>query len=68
VTVQVHPEDGAIQTVDKQVRVKVYEKEKVLETLMISHLNIGVHARIDLGFDQKKSNESGLANKWIHAF
>lgn len=35
---------------------------------MISHLNIGVHARIDLGFDLKKSSESSVANKWIHAF
>lgn len=53
---------------DRQTRLKVYEKEKVVNMCMISHLNIGVHARIELGFDQKKSNESSTANKFIHAF
>lgn len=62
------PEEGAIQTVDRQKRIKVYEKEKHVELLMISYLNIGVHARIDLGFDLKKSSESSTANKWILGF
>lgn len=61
-------EDGAIQTVDRQTRLKVFEKEKSVNMCMVSHLNIGVHARIELGFDQKKSNESSTANKFIHAF
>lgn len=34
---------------------------------MISHLNIGVHARIALGFDLNKG-ESNIGNKFIHAF
>lgn len=63
-----HTEDGVIQTVNREKRIKVCEKEKVVSMLMVSYLNIGVHARIDLGFDLKKSNESAAKNRWIKGF
>lgn len=41
--------------------------DRIHRQLMISHFNIGVHARIGLGFDLNKG-ESNVGNKFIHAF
>jgi hypothetical protein len=35
---------------------------------MISHLSFGAHARIGLGFEQKKNSDSIFANRIIYAF
>ena len=35
--------------------------------MMVSHLNIGVHARIGMGFELNKG-DSSIGNKWVQAF
>jgi hypothetical protein len=45
----------------------VFLNDKTHAQLMISHLNIGVHARIGLGFDLNKGLNN-VGNKFIHAF
>lgn len=66
--VEIEADDGGeIEAVDRARQKKVVLSERVHRQLMVSHFNIGVHARIGLGFDLNKG-ESNVGNKFIHAF
>lgn len=66
--VEIEADDGGeIEAVDRVKQRKIVMSERVHRQLMISHFNIGVHARIGLGFDLNKG-ESNVGNKFIHAF
>ena len=66
--VEIEADDGGeIEAVDRVRQRKIVMSERVHRQLMVAHFNIGVHARIGMGFDLKKG-ESNVGNKFIHAF